>query len=40
MDKYIVYCDDAILLLMSCGYTRQQAEELVYADDPGESWGF
>jgi hypothetical protein len=31
---------DAIRFLLSCGYTRQQAEELVYSDDPSGFWGF
>lgn len=31
---------ESIRFLMSCGYTRQQAEEIVYPSDPTESWGF
>ena len=32
--------NEAVRFLMSCGYTRQQAEELLYPDDPTGSWGF
>ncbi len=38
--EYSLDPSEAIRFLMNCGYTRQQAEEQVYADDPGESWGF